>query len=597
MIKTILCLMLLWLEWPALAAAAPGSPVLEAECLVASDSRIVEAPAASGGKAVTNGRAWQPLVSVPVPEQGETFSFWIRHRGGPVLCKAVTAGKQREIKGIWARPEDWTWTLAGRFNRAELGEQVLVLRGQGEVMIDAVVLTADAAYVPPGMEAGPALPPEVTAHSGGKRELPPEHPDASLPPLPVTVTVAWEQKAGEMPLAMWGVADYEILVPKNAADIGFNRFLTELAPPVIRIHQGSFPKPWLDAEQKHVDVAKIKACWAGATGYGNTRLLFSISTWPDWMKDKDGALAVEREDDYAALCVELLTVMRDQVGRRVDAWEITNEKDGQYEKLNRLPDLWRLYNKVVDAMRKADPAAKFGGPAFTWAKPAWVEGFVKNCLDRSDFVTYHQYGVGEVFDANEKLFGTLPTIEKNARFIRETVDQAGGGRAIPIYLDEYNVKWTWTPMERRHGNSVGAVFQAGVLRRAALAGINGANVWHLKGNAYGILDGANRERLTAPLFKWGPRYLAGTLATATVSDDGALEVLPVLLADGNRSMLIGNKANRTITVTEAAALLGGRVPAQILQINAEGMTVLAPAEKPLELPGYSLTLITTVGAR
>ena len=47
----------------------------------------------------------------------------------------------------------------------------------------------------------------------------------------------------------------------------------------------------------------------------------------------------------------------------------------------------------------------------------------------------------------------------------------------------------------------------------------------------------------------------------------------------------------------AAALLGGRVPAQILQVHADGVTVLAPAEKPLELPGYSLTLVTTVGTR
>ncbi|HMO26991.1 MAG TPA: hypothetical protein PKB10_12045, partial [Tepidisphaeraceae bacterium] len=388
--------------------------------------------------------------------------------------------KQVDLRQVGARPTEWTWTSAGNVTREQLGDALIIIRGQGNVapQVDAVVLSrADGGAMLP---EGPILPDDARTPSATK-EIPPEAPDPSLPAVHSALTIDWSTGIADMPAMLWGANDYEIHQPGSAGDPGFNAFLKEMRPPIIRIHRGSFPREWLDAEQRHFDVEKIKAVFTAATGYGDTPIMLNISSWPAWMNEPGTRfIAAEHQDAYVAMCVELLRVMRDQVGRRVEYWEILNEKEGYYHKAHRLDELWRLYNRIVDAMRAEDPTAKFGGPAFTWANPQWVNSFVEQCLDRTDFVTYHNYGVGDIHDSNETLFSKLNTIDKHARLMRQIVDQASPDRRIPIYLSEYNVKWTWEPFERRHANNVGAAFHAGILNRIARAGIDGAMHWHIK---------------------------------------------------------------------------------------------------------------------
>ena len=66
---------------------------------------------------------------------------------------------------------------------------------------------------------------------------------------------------------------------------------------------------------------------------------------------------------------------------------------------------------------------------------AWVSSFLP-AADPVDFVTYHNYGVGEPTDSNQTLFTRLDDVEKNARFMRQSVDAAYPGRHVPIFLSE-----------------------------------------------------------------------------------------------------------------------------------------------------------------
>lgn len=458
-------------------------------------------------------------------------------------------------------------------------------------LLATAIAAAICLPVPVIRAADPVLPPDALVTSTSKT-LPPEHPDDHLPAVAGSVAVDWTNSIRDLPGEAWGINDYEILNPKLAADAGYNQFLQKTRPTWVRIHNFGMPQAWLDASGKAWDAAKIKACFAGARGLADTKLMMNVSRWPDWMKDEQGLVRRDCRQAYADLYVDLMRILRDEVKLKIEYWEIMNETDGPYDKAKRLNDLWDVYNTVAVAMKTFDPQAKVGGIAFTWANRQWVEGFAKNCLTNADFVTYHNYGTGDMYDSNEKLFGKLSSMEDSARSVRKIADRYAAGRHVPVFLGEYNVKWEWTPIERRHGNSVGSVFHAGVVRRAMLAGVDGAAIWHLKGNAYGLIDGDNGIRPASHLFVWAPRLLVGKMMDVKASD--SLEVLAVIRADGGRSVLIANKANHTVELGSVAALgLAGTGPVEMRQVNSRSVVDGVAAPPSLSLPGYSVTILST----
>jgi hypothetical protein len=104
----------------------------EAEAkLPAGDAQVLEDAAASGGRAISIAREWEPLLRAEVPAGApdKEWHVWIRHKNGPLLLKSVAAdGAQKDLHWIRAAPREWTWSRAGRIARA-LAPQVLVIRG------------------------------------------------------------------------------------------------------------------------------------------------------------------------------------------------------------------------------------------------------------------------------------------------------------------------------------------------------------------------------------------------------------------------------------------------------------------------------------
>lgn len=592
---------------------APSGVRLEAEANRASDSATAEDGKASGGKAVSNSKAWQPLMAFDVPADLTTtvkVTVYIRHRGGPIQLKTTVEGKVVERNWVWAKPEEWTWSKVGTYDRSELGTKLTLMRGSGNavVWLDAVVLspsmeTADAAGATApqaaggggGANGGPVLPPDVQS-TGKTGRLPPDRPDPAKPMTQAAASVEWGRQVAKAPTDLFGVGDYEVHDPKSAADTAFHSFMVQVNPPLIRIHRGSLPKAWLNAEGTGWNAAAIRECFeAIRPAYRDTPLMLNMSSFPKPWTDSDGILKPEHEHDFHRLAVELMRIMRDEVRRPVAYWEVLNEKDGGPMKAGRYDDVLRIYIGTIKAMKAFDPAAKVGGFAFTWANPAWIKPFISaGALDVSDFITYHNYGIGEVTDSNEKLMGTLNSVSRNAQTIRRMVDEAAPGRRVPIFLDEYNVKWVWTPIEPRHGNAVGSAFHAALLRRVALAGIDGANVWHVKGGAYGILNADNTPRLTAPLFEWGAKYLVGDIPAHSEATD-ELELFPVVRADGKRSLLLINKADHSLSLPPIAELMPGAGQLQQLRVEhmgrSEGEVDTGARSERLQLPGFSLTLL------
>jgi xylan 1,4-beta-xylosidase len=411
----------------------------------------------------------------------------------------------------------------------------------------------------------------------------------------VQVSVDWNTTVSNVDPKLWGVNDEQITNPTSTANAGFNQYLTQLNPELIRVHHAGLADDWTDPTTKTWDVAKIKAGFENATGYADAKIMLNVPWWPSWMGSSNTPLPAAQEEAFINLFADLVIIMRDSVKRDVAYWEITNEREDTYARVGQLPVLWNLVNRIADRIRVLNPDAKLGGPALTWANPAWTESFLDICGPNLDFVSWHNYASGTPTTTNDRLFFTLlDQIDGNTKYMLSAIEKRGLN--LETYLTEYNVQWTWTPFEIRHANHVGAVFQACYLRRAALRNLNGVTVWHLKGNAYGLIDGSNAQRATGSLYRWGTQYLHGRMAASTVADS-TVEVFPVRMPDGKRSMLLMNKTASTRTVIGGGSLLtaGSGETVRAFQINGSGFLpqTLNVGPGDLALAPYSVTLITT----
>ncbi len=574
--KIALYFLLLAAFAPVLAAdETPKGTLIEAETeLAQGDLQVLADQSASGGKAVTMQREWQTLLRAPLPQNDtNAFQIWVNYKAGPLLLKADLAGGQKDLHWLWDAPNDFQWKDAGTYSRADLGRGLVIIRGgldQKAPVLDAIVLA-------------PAT----------VKTLPPFEPNNALPALTIEARVNWNKVLGEMKPQLWGINDYEVLDPQKAADTQFQTLLGEFHAPLIRIHNGGIVDAWTNAQTRSWDVEKIRAGLAASTGYGDAKIMLNLARCPGWLSTK-AVLTPDEEDQFAALLGDLARLMRDDIKRRIDYWELTNEFDSVYERNNQLPALWRVFNKCAAAVKKADPTAKIGGPAFSWPKPEWLEGFFRNCAQNVDFFTWHNYASGDIYDDNATVLSKAAHIADMARDVTSAAQKYAPDRKLEFFLSELNIKWVWTPVERRHGNNIGALFLASTLHHLAATPIDGVTMWHVKGGSYGLINGDNTLRATGQLYQWSSKYLHGQLVEANSSDEDALEVIALQRADNQKTLLLLNKAERSVTLPNALQVLAGQ-KWDTQRIDATGTTsgFQVPEKGVWTLPGYSLTLLSS----
>ena len=345
-------------------------------------TKILADSSASGGNYVALKGDWDRF-SLAVPA-GSAFKIWVRHKFGPIALKGTKNGNESELNWLYESPQVWTWSDMGTYERAALGNSIVLMRqaqnADPNPQIDAVVFAPDTV-----------------------RPLPPFEPDENAAPLTIRAEIAWDKVAGKMAPEMWGVNDYEILNPQDAANPELQRVLAQIRFPLIRIHAGGFSDAWTNAATRDWDHEKIKAGFAASTGYGDAKIMMNIASWPGWLQGGN-YLPPEKVDEFVALVGKLVVILRDEVKHPIALWELPNEKEDEYEKRGKLDELWSLFNKLSAEIKKQDPNAKVGGPAMSWPNPVWVDGFFKNCAPSADFISWHSYGFGSIYDSNESLF-------------------------------------------------------------------------------------------------------------------------------------------------------------------------------------------------
>jgi hypothetical protein len=460
----------------------------------------------------------------------------------------------------------------------------------------------------PGEKVTPVLPPKV---------LPLIDADDKAEPITVDVKVDWNKILGQMSPLMWGVCDNEIMSgPEAAGDRGFNDYLKSLHRPLIRIHGGQMVN-WYDTAGKTWNARAIKEAFDAATGYRDAVLMITFSSRPAWMKSTEwgGFPSIADEDQQAKFCAELVRIMRDTVKRRVDYWEFFNEMDGwdgkigAWEKYGRLDDWWRLINKVARAIKKEDPAAQVGAAAFTLPRPRWVEGLAANCGKNLDFISWHNYATGDAYASNEFVYGMIDEIENTNREAVNIIRKYDPNGRLKIFLSEHNINWYWQVDDPRMRKSFGAVYDACLLKREALAGVDGAAIWHAKNWLYGLIGRDNPDRSVKSnqinpsgyLYQWGIPYLAGRIAETRIGDGRSVECLPIITKNG-KSVLLINKIRKPVVIPLAKRLL---IPAKgeslrVMVIDSKGLSsprVFEADAEDLRLRGYSVTLMTTVPFR
>jgi xylan 1,4-beta-xylosidase len=67
-------------------------------------------------------------------------------------------------------------------------------------------------------------------------------------------------------------------------------------------------------------------------------------------------------------------------------WEVWNEADGYYWKGTR-DEFFKLYDYAADAVKRALPTARIGGPNTTGGAMKWLDAFIKHCLYEKNYAT------------------------------------------------------------------------------------------------------------------------------------------------------------------------------------------------------------------
>ena len=319
--------------------------------------------------------------------------------------------------------------------------------------------------------------------------------------------------------------------------------------------------------------------------------------WPTWFS-KGKYIPTEDFDRAVSLTRELVEACA-ATGVRVDTWELFNEAEITYQKRGELDVMFNLYRRMAEVIHEADPAAKVGGAAFTWANHEWVEPFLDACGEEVDFISWHNYAGGKPTVPNAAVLNQVVKIAGNAGSVRRALDERGLTE-VETYLTETNVQWTWKPFERRHANNVGAVFLASMVTRLAEAGVTGITMWQDKGDAYGLIDGDDRMRATGQLYALS-RWMVGTRAEAVIDGDAAegdgwlgLQVVPIVRANGGRSLVLINPLEVTVDFDASPEAMSTLTT--LMRIDADGLLVesleVADADADsLDLPGWSVTVL------
>lgn len=441
----------------------------------------------------------------------------------------------------------------------------------------------------------------------------------------INAEVNWNSTRGNTTDFSYGLNGFKAFNPEEVGNSAYNDNLSYMAPGIFRYHSAEMMRDssehssgWLDTANQTWDVEKIQAALSALDVDGITPVM-SIPWWPAWMDgDNDGFLDADKFDDFAQFCADLVQIVNiDNPEYKFTYWEATNERDDTYyvklvdqNKPDRLNELIDIYNQAAKAMKAVDPSIKVGGPAFARGDLVeQVERFVEGTANQSnpttlDFLSYHFYASGSAGDSDNAIYNRVynPTDPaKDSLFvhtadIQAILDSKSPNRSIPLWLDEYNISWTWETRDERMQNHKGAVYDALALVYAIASGVDATMAWNEKDGIYGKMENDYSLTTTAHTFHLMNNYFIGQqVATST---DVVGPVVNFAIKDQSRyAYLI---INRTDDMHRVRTTFNGWTPPATLarhQISESGYTTGTTNYDTIvngfDAPPHSVTVFTT----
>ena len=299
-------------------------------------------------------------------------------------------------------------------------------------------------------------------------------------------------------------------------------------------------------------------------------------------------------DDAAAL----VRLVRQQ-GLNVRYWEIGNEPDlfaVTRGDANWTPERYcAVFRAQAQAIKRADPRARVAGPAVSAMVPGrdqFLRGFVRECGDVVDVLTYHLYPTDGAADEAQALETADDADETITRYRDLWADPQrnpkGFRRKIKFGVSEYGLSWHGAN-PRHLADFPAAMWAAEVALRLNQQGVDVAHYFAFQGTTHhGLIDTAGVPRPTYYAYRILSTLKDGWLLSARSSDPDLWvhaaqngELLTVILINRSRT------AKTVSTVLPKQRFTGGEYFDEKIVDEERATGRYRSAAETVEVPGYS----------
>lgn len=171
-------------------------------------------------------------------------------------------------------------------------------------------------------------------------------------------------------------------------------------------------------------------------------------------------------------------------GEPITTWIIGNEPESVGESVTTYD---ARFNALYDAMKKAAPSIKVGGPATLGFDAPFLRQFLADCGSRADFVDFHFYPGHETA---AQLLAGLPVLSQDLSALRGMISTAQPDRAaaIAIHVGEWNFSADPGTLGDYAFTGFASVLDADILGRILTAG-GDSLAWGSKNGPMSLLYG------------------------------------------------------------------------------------------------------------
>ncbi len=315
------------------------------------------------------------------------------------------------------------------------------------------------------------------------------------------------------------------------------RFLNALsavtagAKPLIRLHgwgmvsqsSGEFNQGWLNTDGTW-NAPKIKQALTPLVSAG-FKILIDIPSGPGGEGDIKDPVALA---SFAAALVKIVNVDNHFA---VKYWEIPNEGESKIA----ASQMATLLSSASKAMKAIDPTILVGGPATAGINVDYISQVVQTSLSDIDFISVHDYG-GDGKQSDEVSYAGARKTIASISSLRQRLTDIAPGKRLPIFLDEYNIGWDFTPKIQ---NNKGAVYFSLIQGGVVDAGGDVSAVWDFSpGHNMSIAGDDCKLYDSAYLFSLMNEYFYGKQVAAATSDESIYAF--AVDAGSSRSVVLSN---------------------------------------------------------